>query len=371
MSIGTIIKQLRRDRDMTQEQLADLLGLTPAAISGWECDRNAPDLSQIPQLSHIFGVSADILLGIDLSRQDERIEAIQVKAAALSGKEAVECYRQGLAEMPSAWRLMLSLADVLDYPGDEPSLAARKKERIALYERIRENCTDPWIKNCAEGRLCGIYLHQGKRDLALKIAEGIPNLMYSYRDIAWMLAEGMDKIYELHYIIKGDFASLCDNIYCFSRQQIDGKPFFDRQQAITLLEKLPKLLEIFYENGDYLDDSWIGAWAHTRLAEHYAELNDRKKTLEHLSRAAAFARMMDDYPRGLQSGPYGYTDVWGYPLLPAEKRHTSLLGDPALDYPTTTVWQNNDESESYTDKLKKEISHSRFDFIRSEMDAIW
>jgi len=48
MSIGTTIRQLRHEHDMTQEQLAGFLGLTPAAVSGWECDRNAPDISQIP-----------------------------------------------------------------------------------------------------------------------------------------------------------------------------------------------------------------------------------------------------------------------------------------------------------------------------------
>ncbi|MBQ8276321.1 MAG: helix-turn-helix transcriptional regulator, partial [Clostridia bacterium] len=43
MSIGTTIKKLRRDRNMTQERLAEHLGLTANAISQWECDRTAPD----------------------------------------------------------------------------------------------------------------------------------------------------------------------------------------------------------------------------------------------------------------------------------------------------------------------------------------
>ena len=80
MSIGTTIKKLRCENDMTQEQLAELLNLTPAAISGWECGRNSPDISQIPLLSHIFGVSSDILLGIDLSVQEEKIGNIIEKA---------------------------------------------------------------------------------------------------------------------------------------------------------------------------------------------------------------------------------------------------------------------------------------------------
>ncbi len=38
MSIGTNIKKLRRERDITQEQLAELLHLTPSAVSQWETD---------------------------------------------------------------------------------------------------------------------------------------------------------------------------------------------------------------------------------------------------------------------------------------------------------------------------------------------
>ena len=50
MSIGSTIKRLRREKDITQEQLAEYLGITSRAISQWECDRTAPDISQIPAL---------------------------------------------------------------------------------------------------------------------------------------------------------------------------------------------------------------------------------------------------------------------------------------------------------------------------------
>ena len=118
---------------MTQEQLAELLNMTSAAISAWECDRNSPDISQIPLLSHIFGVSADILLGIDLSVQEEKIESIIVEAEKCSGKEAVNIYRLALAEYPASYTLMLNLARSLDYAGEPETYSIRLKERIALY----------------------------------------------------------------------------------------------------------------------------------------------------------------------------------------------------------------------------------------------
>lgn len=365
MSIGAAIKKLRREHDMTQEQLADLLGLTAAAVSGWECDRNAPDISQIPQLSSIFSVSADVLLGIDVTAQDNRIGEIITKAAGCTSKESVSIYRAALAEFPASYRLMLRLADNLDY-GDEPeTYDARITEQIALYEKIRECTKDAWLKNCAEGRLCGIYLRQGKREKALKIAESVPNLPYPRGELNRMLAQGIDMIHEMHHGIHNKFAALCDDIYFFTMQQVDGKPFFSHEQAITILEKIPKLHEIFYENGDYLDTNWIIAWSYTRMAEHYADMGERKSTVKCLRLALEHAKAMDAYSEGLR-GSYGFTDVSDYPQFPTEKRHTSIIADPALGYPTATLWCG-DDGETYVERFKKDISHSRFDFVRDEL----
>ena len=86
MSIGTTIKRLRREKDITQEQLAEYLGITSRAISQWECDRTAPDISQIPALCHIFDVSSDVLLGIDIEKTNEEIKRYLTEAAELGNQ---------------------------------------------------------------------------------------------------------------------------------------------------------------------------------------------------------------------------------------------------------------------------------------------
>ena len=69
MSIGTTIKRLRRERDITQEQLAEYLGISTGAASQWECDRTAPDITQLPLLANIFDVSTDELLKLTEKRK--------------------------------------------------------------------------------------------------------------------------------------------------------------------------------------------------------------------------------------------------------------------------------------------------------------
>ncbi len=369
MSIGATIKKLRHAHDMTQEQLAELLDLTPAAISGWECDRNSPDVSQIPLLSHIFGVSADVLLGIDLSVQEEKIEKIIDKAEKCNAKDSVEVYRLGLAEFPASYRLMLHLANALDYAGEPETYNSRLKERIALYARIREGTKDAYLKNCADWWLCGLYLSQGKRDEALKIAESVPNFMFSHNDFELRLAQGKDKVHNLHHSIQGKFYTLCDDICFFTMLVVDGKPFFTHEQAISMLEKIPKMYEIFFENKDYLDDGVIVSLAYTRMAEHYAELKDADHAIRCIESAFENAKKVDEYYEGLDNGPYGISDTWDYPQIPKEKRHTSILANPDLDYPTCTFWIDQD-GESQVQRCERDISHARFDFIRDEIEKL-
>lgn len=61
-TIGTFIAALRKANGMTQQELADRLGVSNKAVSRWERDENAPDLSLIPAIAEIFGVTCDELL---------------------------------------------------------------------------------------------------------------------------------------------------------------------------------------------------------------------------------------------------------------------------------------------------------------------
>lgn len=61
-SMGEIISTLRREKSMTQKQIADQLGITDKAVSKWERDIAFPDTATIPKLAEILGVSVEELL---------------------------------------------------------------------------------------------------------------------------------------------------------------------------------------------------------------------------------------------------------------------------------------------------------------------
>jgi len=63
-TLGKRIAQCRKGLGLTQDQLAEKLGVTAQAVSKWENDQSCPDITMLPKLSEVFGISSDVLLGI-------------------------------------------------------------------------------------------------------------------------------------------------------------------------------------------------------------------------------------------------------------------------------------------------------------------
>lgn len=64
MNIGEVIKSKRQKKNITQTELAELLKVTPQAVSRWEMGVSYPDIAMVPKISEVLQVTADELLGI-------------------------------------------------------------------------------------------------------------------------------------------------------------------------------------------------------------------------------------------------------------------------------------------------------------------
>ena len=74
MELGKKIKQLRFKAGLTQEQLAERLGIAPQSVSKWENAVAMPDITTLPQLAEIFGVTIDDLFDLTVEQRLNRIE---------------------------------------------------------------------------------------------------------------------------------------------------------------------------------------------------------------------------------------------------------------------------------------------------------
>lgn len=69
--IGELLYFLRKERDLTQKQVANALNISDKTVSKWECGLGCPDISVLPELAEFFNVSVDYLLSGELNLNEQ------------------------------------------------------------------------------------------------------------------------------------------------------------------------------------------------------------------------------------------------------------------------------------------------------------
>ena len=137
MTFGQIIKKLRREADMTQEMLAELLSVSAQAVSRWENDSAMPDIALLVPLANLFHVTTDYLLGVDISKREQIIGDIRKEADGYSSRgyyeKARDILEDGLRRYPENHALMHDLMYVSDSQYDQAKQSEAEEQR-ALAE---------------------------------------------------------------------------------------------------------------------------------------------------------------------------------------------------------------------------------------------
>ena len=101
-TMGKFMAALRKANGMTQKELAEKLHVSDKSVSRWETDEGAPDLSLIPVIAEIFGVTCDELLRGERKPQAERIEVHEEEEISPKGeKQRQRLLKAGLARYRS------------------------------------------------------------------------------------------------------------------------------------------------------------------------------------------------------------------------------------------------------------------------------
>ncbi len=171
MGIGEKIKKYRKEKGITQKELAEKIGVSVQAISKWECG-STPDITQIMPLSCALGVSPNELLDYTDGYKQENEQWHDVMRKFGSGSdEIIEFERAVLKKYPSDKTFSFRLATDLEIHGE---LSDDELERIQYLEMAKgqylENLKKyPDFDVNREG-LINVYMKLGMREEALKCA---------------------------------------------------------------------------------------------------------------------------------------------------------------------------------------------------------
>ena len=259
ITIGTNIKRLRSDKGITQEQLAEAMNVTCAAVSKWERSETYPDISMLQPLAFYFGVSLDELMGYDKEKVNEEIEQIIAEYRACmrnDWEKAKEIIRNAYKEYPNDYRIMFNYMWSLGVSDAEPDLAAAR----AVKEEIEPIC-DKIIANCTDLPLClgawkmkAILLHaEGKTEDALKI--------HSEQFGDWYFSTGQmnEQLFrkdrpEFLYWVKRNMYELVE----YAADKLVKSYFYDPEYSCdTMVEKVEKIGDGVYRMGCELEEAFL------------------------------------------------------------------------------------------------------------------
>lgn len=299
MSIGSTIKRLRRERDITQEQLAEYLGITSRAVSQWECEKTAPDISQLPVLCHIFDVSSDVLLGINIEKNNEAIKEYLDRArdAEHQGQfeESVEILREAIRKFPTSYPIMQRLANMLVCVYSRKGIKDYD-EVFDLCRRVLAECTDSTVRYEAIETLGIAYGYAGKTDEMRALAKEMPRAHFSYENFMIYRWHGDADFAEFQRYLSYLIYQTANMLELAAHQRHDDKTFvYSLEERIRLWETEVALLELLFPDGDYQYKAQLGESACQFLFDAYLKAQQYEDAFRWLRKAADFAIHMDTY----------------------------------------------------------------------------
>ena len=145
MNIGSIIKELRQKKKMSQEELAEYLGVSAQAVSRWETSVSYPDITLLPLIANVFNVTVDYLLGTDKFKNDKLIEEVKKEYHKYQCKGdnvgAHKYMKQIYEKYPNVENLQLMYADSCSAAHNEDKSII--DEGIEVLERlVRLSCNE-------------------------------------------------------------------------------------------------------------------------------------------------------------------------------------------------------------------------------------
>ena len=364
VKIGENIKRLRKERDMTQEQLAAALEVSFQAVSRWELGTTYPDIGLLPVIAGYFDVSVDELLGVDTARIEEKMQKIREHVYELHNKEktyeAMSFLREKIKEFPNNPQVLYDLAfaiwnwytDNVDPVKEKEKYEAYAKESIELCKKamkydkgsgdITEGCKQTLVFN---------YVNLGEYGKAEETALSLPNVWTTSTVLLPRATKDNDRALLLYqYNVITFLMELT-----FSLNGVLNRGDYSVKQRLELELAVEKvLLTVLGENPCVYNERLYGwsiaaAWEYTKLKRYDEAMDTLEKSLQY---AVNFEERPD-------SGKYSV--LWLNKMTDGTKASIIHDKDDTLYNDMETHLRNMCSHDSYYE------SNARFNALREKL----
>jgi len=346
MQLGRRIKELRKKRNITQQDLAEMLGVSYQAISRWENNITSPDITALPVLANIFNVTVDYLLDVNINENTQIIENIYKQSWELcvnqKHKQAQELLEEKTKLFPNNYFLkneLLNIYYVLMYDNDKEIY---QDKIIDLANEIINNCLISDYKFSAIKALILIYGSKKEFVKGKELLELLPDISYSKDHLKEYTLTGDEK----EIVIQEQTDNILSSFEHIIYKTMFKKPVGERSRY---LQKYIQLLDLIYDNKDYGIYNYNLYLIYLNCAKDYADIKDSSETLKYIDLAKRHLDLLLKLKEEIK-------------LI----RYSSFMVNKLCDYPNDWPF----EKESMLGELKKELENSMFDFVRKDICLI-
>lgn len=193
LKLAENIKRMRKERQLTQEALANALGVTVGAVYKWEADLTSPEISMLVRIADLFDTSVDTLLGYEMA--DKRKGSITEYIYSLLAKKdhtALEEAEKALIRYPNDFGVIVAAGNSFSAFGMEEKNNDMLKRAIVLFEKalciVPSDINPRYGKLNIIGNIAFMYFLLDEKDKALSMMiENNEGGVFSSK-IAWLTA---------------------------------------------------------------------------------------------------------------------------------------------------------------------------------------
>jgi transcriptional regulator with XRE-family HTH domain len=189
--IAVNIRSLRKSVGLTQDEIAEMLSVSPQSVSKWERGDTYPDITFLPALANLFKTSIDSLVGMDKINDAEARSAIfRAEHECLQAgelREAARILEDARKTFPNDVSLLSELALILSLFPDPEAL----KKSVAFCEQVLAGNPSEKVRYTIRAAICFIYLKLGETQKAQASAQNLPHVRESREIILAQIQDGM------------------------------------------------------------------------------------------------------------------------------------------------------------------------------------
>lgn len=350
------ISKYRKNNKMTQEDLAEALGVTFAAVSKWERGLATPDLELIVQMANIFDVSVDALIGhqIKSSNIDELIKKTDYLVLDNKNDEAIFECNNALIKYPNNFKVVYFAAKTYQIIGYKLHNNDYLRKSIDLMDKsillISQNDNTEISEITIKGEIAQCYISLGETDKGIEIMKkyNINGIYSPYIAFSYAIKPDFKPSDIEQYLISSisNFNSLFLTAISYSKYYEAKKNYSEAINMILWLKNL--LIDIKQDKNktNYYDK--LMATGYAICANLAAKDNDYNKAYDYLLNAYKYAISYDKNPTKL----YFENVIFSLPGCEDEYAEDTL-GNTALEAIEKRI-ENNKLLKNKLNELKKE-----------------